>query len=142
MMSWGAQANGLAPQRRHQLRVLAGRGLKLQRSGSVDIVFDMNPGQPDPGDSIALQHLHTIWKVYHSFDESKQHLFWTSWNTALGALQKAKYRWQVVSGPLQTLQAYMMDLDCDISNGPRPQRSWILSRLPNVAPLLLSLIHI
>ena len=123
VMSWGAQANGLAPQRRQQLRVLAGRGLKLQRSGSADVVFDMHPNQPDPGDSIILQHLHTVWKVLHSFSESKQHLFWTSWNTALGALQKVRYRWQVVSGPLQALQAYMLDLDFDISDGRQWKRS-------------------
>ena len=100
VMTWGAQANGLAPQQRQHLRVLAARGLRLQRTGSVDTVFDMHPAQPDPGDSIILQHLHTIWKVFHSFNESKQHLFWTSWNTALGALQRVRYRWQVVSGPL------------------------------------------
>ena len=123
VMSWGAQANGLAPQRRQQLRVLAARGLKLQRSGSTDVVFDMHPSQPDPGNSIILQHMHTIWKVLHSFNESKQHLFWTSWNTALGALQKVRYRWQVVSGPLQALQAYLMDLDFDISEGRHWKRT-------------------
>ena len=83
----------------------------------------MHPGQPDPGDSIILQHVHIIWKVFHGFNESKQHLFWTSWNTALGALQKARYRWQVVSGPLQALQAYLMDLDFDVSNGQRWKRT-------------------
>ena len=66
VMSWGAQANGLAPQRRQQLRVLAGRGLGLQRSGSVDVVLDMHPDKSDPGDSIILQHIHTVWKVLHS----------------------------------------------------------------------------
>lgn len=76
-MTWGAQANGLAPQRRHQLRAMAAKGLWLQRSGSVDIVFDMNQKHPDP-DSIVLQHIHTVWKIYHSFDDSKQHLF-KSW---------------------------------------------------------------
>ena len=120
VMTWGAQANGLAPQRRQHLRALAGRGLKLQRSGSVDVVFDMHPTQPDPGDSIILQHLH---KVLHGFNESKQHLFWTSWNTALGALQRVRYRWQVVSGPLQALQAYLLDLDFDISNGQQWKRT-------------------
>ena len=38
VMTWGAQANGLAP----QLRVTAARGLRLQNSGSINIVFDMN----------------------------------------------------------------------------------------------------
>ena len=117
VMSWGAQANGLAPQRRQQLRVLAGRGLGLQRSGSVDVVFDMHPDKSDPGDSIILQHIHTVWKVLHSFDSSAQHLFWISWNSALDLLLKAKHRWQVVSGPLQALQAYLLDYDFDISNG-------------------------
>ena len=117
VMTWGAQANGLAPQRRQQIRVMAARGLRLQRSGSVDVVFDMHPNKPDPGDSIILQHIHTVWKIFHAFDDSAQHLFWISWNSALDILLKAKYRWQVVTGPLQALQAYLLDYDFDISNG-------------------------
>ena len=101
------------------LRDLSHRKQILQNN----IVFDMRPNQPDPGDSIILQHLHTIWKVYHHFTKTKQHLFWTSWNTALGALHKAKYRWQVATGPLQALQAYLMDLDFDISNGQKWKRT-------------------
>ena len=123
VMSWGAQANGLAPQRRQYIRVMAARSLQLQRSGSVDVVFDMHPNQPDPGDSIIQQHLHSVWKIYHSFDESTRHLFWTSWNVALGALQKVRYRWQVVSGPLQALQAYLLDYDFDLSAGPTWRRT-------------------
>ena len=117
VMTWGAQANGLAPQRRHQLRAMAARGLKLQKSGSVDIVFDMNKKHPDPGDVIILQHVHTIWKLYHSFDDSKKHLFNSSWNLALAPLIKAKYPWQVVTGPLQALQAYSLDLGFDLQDG-------------------------
>ena len=108
-MTWGAQANGLAPQRRQKLRVMAARGLKLQRAGSVDVVFDANQAHPDPGDSVVAQHIHTVWKIYHSFDDSKQHLFWSRWQVALGALKQAKYKWQVVVGPLQALQAYLLD---------------------------------
>ena len=109
VMTWGAQAQGLAPQRRHQIRVMAARGLRLQKSGSVDIVYDMNKKHPDPGDSIVAQHVHTIWKIYHSFDEAKQHLFKSSWNLSLSTLLRAKYKWQVVKGPLQALQAYLLD---------------------------------
>ena len=123
-MTWGAQANGLAPQRRHQPRVMAARTLKLQKSGSVDIVFDMNKKHPDPGDVIILQHVHTIWKLYHSFDDSKRHLFLnSSWNLALAPLMKAKYPWQVVTGPLQALQAYLVDFGFDIQNGQQWQRA-------------------
>ena len=117
LMSWGVQANGLAPQRRQYIRVTAARSLQLQRSGSVDIVYDMNQQHPDPGDSIIEQHLHSVWNIYHSFDESTQHLFWTSWNVALGALQKVRYRWQVVNGLLQALQAFLLDYDFDLSDG-------------------------
>ena len=92
VMTWGPQANGLAPQRRQQVRVMAAKGLRLQRSGSVDIIFDMNKKHPDPHDPIVLRRVHTVWKIYHSFDESKQHLFKTTWNTALGALLGAKHR--------------------------------------------------
>lgn len=113
VMTRGAQANGLPPQRRQKLRVLAARGLRLQRSGSVDVVFDLHPKLPDPADSIICQHIHTVWKLYHAFREGAQHLFWTTWNTALGALLKAKYRWQVVSGPMQALQAYLLDYEFD-----------------------------
>ena len=122
VMTWGAQANGLAPQRRHQLRAMAARALKLQKSGSVDIVFDMNKKHPDPGDVIILQRVHTIWKLYHSFDDSKRHLFNSSWNLALAPLMKAKYPWQVVTGPLQALQAYLLDLGFDIQDGRQWQR--------------------
>ena len=72
--------------------------------------------------SIILQHIHTVWRVLHSFDASAQHLFWISWNGALDQLQKAKYRWQVVTGPLQALQAYLLDYDFDISNGKEWKR--------------------
>ena len=81
VMTWGAQANGLA----------------LQRSDRVSgAVCDMRPTKSDPGDSIILQHIHTVWKVLHSFDESAQNLFWASWNAALHLLPKTKYRRQVV----------------------------------------------
>ena len=122
-MTWGAQANGLPPQRRRKLRVLAARGLRLQRSGSVDVVFDMHPKLPDPADSIICQHLHTVWKIYHAFPESAQHLFWSSWIIALGALLKVRYRWQVVSGPLQALQAYLLDYEFDIHDGKQWKRT-------------------
>ena len=127
VMTCGAQASGLAPQRRQQLRVMTAKGLRLQKSGSVDIVYDMNCKHPDPGDSIILQHVHTVWKVYHSFDESKQHLFKTTWNTAFGALQRAKHRWQVVTGPLQALQAYMLDYGFDIQDGQKWHRQGFAS---------------
>ena len=123
VMTWGAQANGLPPQRRQKLRVLAARGLRLQRSGSVDVVFDMRPKLPDPADSLNCHHTHTVWKLYHAFPEGAQHLFWTSWNTALGVLLKAKYRWQVVSGPMQALQAYLLDYDFNVSNGKQWKRT-------------------
>ena len=80
----------------------------------------MNRKHPDPGDVIILQHVHTIWKLYHSFDDSKRHLFNSSWNLALGPLLKAKYPWQVVTGPLQALHAYLLDLGFDIQDG----RQW------------------
>ena len=39
------------------------------------------------------------------------------------ALQKAKYRWQVVHGPLQALQAYLLDYDFDLSNAKAWKRT-------------------
>ena len=96
VMTWGAQANGLVPQRRQHIRVLAARGLRLQ--GSVDVVYDMHPQHPDPGDSIIQQHLFSVWKICHAFDESTQHLFWTRWNVALGASRRSAIdgRWSMV----------------------------------------------
>ena len=54
---------------------------------------------------------------------SSSSIFRTSWNVALGALQKVRYRWQVVSGPLQALQAYLLDYDFDLSAGPTWRRT-------------------
>lgn len=85
--------------------------------------------------SIIQQRMLSVWKIYHSFDESTQHLFWTSWNVALGALQKARYRWQVVHGPLQALQAYLLDYDFDLSNG----KSWKRTGYGGIPDCVLSL---
>lgn len=82
----------------------------------------MHPDKSDPGDSIILQHIHTVWKVLHSFDASAQNLFWISWNSALDLFLKAKYRWQVVTGPLQALEAYLLDYDFDISQALEKNR--------------------
>lgn len=57
------------------------------------VVFDM---KPDRGDSVNLRHLATVRKVFSMALKLAM---------ALGALLKAKYKWQVVSGPLQSLQA-------------------------------------
>ena len=64
-----------------------------------------------------------MWKVYHAFDESAQHLFWISRNLALDLLLKAKYRWQVVAGPMQALQAYLLGYGFDVSNGKLRKRT-------------------
>ena len=47
-ISWGHEAMGLAPQHRARLRATMGRQMGLQRTGNLDIVFDMQPGHQDP----------------------------------------------------------------------------------------------
>ena len=94
--------NGLAPQRRHQLGAMAAKAGAALWFSRHRLRHEQEASRSRAGGSVILQHVHTVWKIYHSFDESKQHLFRSTWNTALGALLKAKHRWQVVTGPLRS----------------------------------------
>ena len=120
VMTWGAQANGLPPQRRQKLRVLAAsspgdvdqlmlcstsiQSFRIQRTPSFASTSTLSGSCTMPS-----QRAHSI--------------FSGPAGTALGALLKVRYRWQVVSGPLQALQAYLLDYDFDISNGKQWTRA-------------------
>lgn len=47
-ISWGHEAMGLAPQHRARLKAAMGRQLGHQRTGNLDIVFDMKSRHQDP----------------------------------------------------------------------------------------------
>ena len=47
-ISWGHEAMGLAPQVRRRLRATMGRQMGLQKTGNIDILFDMQKQHRDP----------------------------------------------------------------------------------------------
>ena len=62
-ISWGHQAMGLAPQIRQKLKAAMGRQMGLQRTGNLDILFDMQPRRKDPAYEAFVEQI----KVYHRF---------------------------------------------------------------------------
>lgn len=47
-ISWGHEAMGLAPQVRQRMKAVMGRQLGLQRTGNIDILYDMHSRHQDP----------------------------------------------------------------------------------------------
>ena len=47
-ISWGHQAMGLAPQTRLRINSTMARQMGLQRTGNMDIIYDMQPKHKDP----------------------------------------------------------------------------------------------
>ena len=95
---------GLAPQVRRRLKATMGRQMGLQKTGNVDILFDMMPQHRDPD--------------YGAFEDQVRlyRRFYGNWPEHLGRawqvhrrerLQQVKYPWQHAKGPVAALQCYL-----------------------------------
>ena len=107
-ISWGHQAMGLAPQIRRRIRATMGR-LGLQKTGNLDIMFDMNPRHRDPDYSAFEDQV----KVYHKFQgnwpEALAKDLAKSWQVQKEKLQAVQYPWQHAKGPVGALQCYLLE---------------------------------
>ena len=101
-VKWGAEAMGIAPQKRREVRVAMARHMGLQTKGAVDIVYDFNKRHPDPGDQAMIQQI----KVWRDLEHA--------WQATHQRLQDAKHAWQVTYGPLAAMQAYLMEHEWQI----------------------------
>ena len=107
---WGVEAQGLAPRYRTELRVAFGRHLQWQRGGNLDIVFDLHSQKyRDPGDSVILGHMKAMWKILQSWPNEQISQLEKAWEKSLQILERARYDWLVIKGPLSALQGYLRE---------------------------------
>lgn len=114
-INWGHQAMGLTPQNRRRIRATMGRQMGLQKTGNLDIMFDMNPKHRDPDFAAFEDQV----KVYHKFhgnwpEALAKDLLNKAWQLQKEKLQNAQYPWQHAKGPIDALQCYLMERSWNI----------------------------
>lgn len=92
----------MAPQVRLRIRNAMGRQMGLQKTGNLDLVYDMQPMHQDPDCGAFIDQK----KIYRQFVGQ--------WPEALARghverLANAKHRWQVAKGPVAAMQCYLRD---------------------------------
>ena len=113
-VKWGAEAMGIAPQKRREVRVAMARHMGLQTKGAIDIVYDCNKRHPDPGDQAMIQQIKVIHKLVNHWPEQQWRDLEHAWQATHQRLQEAKHAWQVTYGPLAAMQAYLMEHEWQI----------------------------
>ena len=112
-VSFGVEAQGIAPQRLRTLRHQLARHGGLQKKGSVDIVFDQSPSLQDPRDTAVERQTKAMHQLVRAWPESQKGELMSAWRVSWRRLQTAAYPWIVVAGPMAALQAYLMEMGWD-----------------------------
>ena len=108
-ISWGHESMGLAPQVRKRLRATMGRQMGLQRTGNLDILFDMLKRHQDPDYGAFIDQIKSFHKFYGAWPEHLGKDLEKAWQVHAARLQQAKYPWQVAKGPVAALQCYLQE---------------------------------
>ena len=106
-ISWGHEAMGLAPQVRRRLKATMGRQMGLQKTGNVDILFDMMPQHRDPDYGAFEDQVRLYHRFYGNWPEHLGRDLEKAWQVHRDRLQQAKYPWQHAKGPVAALQCYL-----------------------------------
>lgn len=115
-ISWGHEAMGLAPQTRKKISAVMGRQLGLQRTGSLDIVYDMNSRHQDPDYGAFMAQIRVYHRFYGNWPEATHRSLEKAWQVIHERLSAAQYPWQVAKGPVAALQCYLRDHQWEHSN--------------------------
>ena len=108
-ISWGHQAMGLAPQLRRKLRATMGRQMGLQRTGNLDILFDMYPRHRDP-DYAAFEDQVKLYRKFHgNWSEALARDLAKAWHVQKDKIKSVQYPWQNAKGPAGALQCYLLE---------------------------------
>ena len=83
-----------------------GRQMGLQRTGNLDIVYDMQPGHQDP-DYAAFYDQAKIFK--HQWPEALKRDLEKAWQHHQERLARAAHPWQVARGPVAAMQCYLQE---------------------------------
>ena len=113
---WGAQAQGMAPRYRTQLRTMMARHFGHQRNGSLDVVFDLHSHEAtDPADSVILQHVQAVVHLFQRWPDSLNHVA-RAWQSTNHRLSVAPVPWLHVKGPMAALIMYFREWGWDMSH--------------------------
>lgn len=115
-ISWGHEAMGLAPQVRKKMRATLGRQLGHQRTGNLDIVFDMRKGHQDPDYAAFYDQIHIFKHFAGQWPEALRRDLNRSWEHQQDRLAQATHPWQVTRGPMAALQCYLQEKGWQIQN--------------------------
>lgn len=88
-VSFGVEAQGIAPQRVRTLRHQLARRGGLQKKGSVDIVFDQRPTLQDPKDTAVERQLKGMHQLVRAWPESQRGELMSAWRVSWRRLQAA-----------------------------------------------------
>ena len=108
-ISWGHEAMGLAPQVRKRIRATMGRQLGHQRTGNLDIVFDMHSGHQDPDYAAFYDQVKIFRHFAGQWPEALKRDLEKSWAHHQERLAQAVHPWQVTRGPMAALQCYLQE---------------------------------
>ena len=112
-VSYGIEAQGMAPQRLKVLQQqLAGHG-GLQKGGSTDIVFDQHAKLQDPRDTAIERQMKAMHQLIQAWPAAQRGELASAWRVSWKRLQAAAHPWMVVAGPMAALQAYLIDMQWD-----------------------------
>ena len=108
-INWGHEAMGLAPQVRRRIRATMARQMGCHRTGSVDIVFSMQPRHRDPDFGAFADQVRLYRRFYGNWPESLAKDLAKAWQVQRAKLTEVKYPWQHAKGPVGALQCYLLE---------------------------------
>ena len=108
-ISWGHEAMGIAPQVRRRLRATMGRQMGLQKTGNIDILFDMQKQHRDPDYGAFEDQVRLYRRFFGNWPEHLARDLEKAWNFQKEKLRAAKHPWQHAKGPVAALQCYLME---------------------------------
>ena len=114
-VSFGVEAQGVAPQRMRTLRQQLARHGGLQKKGSVDIVFDQHGHLQDPQDTAVERQLKAMHQLVRAWPPHQRGELMSAWRVSWRRLQAVAHPWIVVAGPMAALQVYLKDMGWDAS---------------------------
>lgn len=88
-----------------------GRQMGLQRTGNIEILFDMFPRHQDPDYGAFMDEVKAYHRSYGAWPDQLAKDLEKAWHVQSAKLQQAKHLWQVAKGPVSALQCYLMEPD-------------------------------
>ena len=115
-ISWCHEAMGLAPQVRRRLKAVMGRQIGLQRTGNIDIPYDMHSKHQDPDYGSFMSQVRIYRRFFGNWREATHKSLERAWQAIRDRFMQAKHPWQVAKGPVAALICHLLERHWDCSN--------------------------